>query len=363
MPRSEADGSVTGYIGVALDITARKEAEERQLLLAREVDHRAKNLLAVVQSILQLSRADNINDFVKAVRGRVMALARSHSLLSESRWAGAGLRRLIEEELAPFRSGNSQIVVAGSEVILTPAAAQAVGIALHELATNAAKHGSLSIASGRLSVTWGAGTDGLELAWEESGGPPVAGPPVENGFGTKVIIASIEGQLAGRVVLDWQPKGLRAVVSVPAAHFSRSGTAMVPSTTYPQAEQSALSPAGRHIFVVEDEPLIAMLTTQMLEEIGCVVIGPASTLTQALQIAEAEQFDIALVDRNLAGQLSDPVARRLRERNIPFAVMTGYSDSKLPLELGNIPLLPKPFVQGDLAKLVSHLLKPRRAAS
>jgi PAS domain S-box-containing protein len=126
--------------GVTIDITDRKEAEERQSLLAREVDHRAKNALAVVHAIVSLTRADNIKQFVAAVEGRIQALARAHSLLSDSRWHGANIAELIREELAPYRAPNFERVrTAGSSLSLEPSAAQALALALHELATNAAK--------------------------------------------------------------------------------------------------------------------------------------------------------------------------------------------------------------------------------
>ena len=141
--------------GVTIDITDRKEAEERQSLLAREVDHRAKNALAVVHAIVSLTRADNIKQFVAAVEGRIQALARAHSLLSDSRWHGANIAELIREELAPYRAPNFERVrISGSSLSLEPSAAQALALALHELATNAAKYGALSLPSGRVQVEW-----------------------------------------------------------------------------------------------------------------------------------------------------------------------------------------------------------------
>src|SRR5271167_2202072 len=160
--------------GVTIDITDRKEAEERQSLLAREVDHRAKNALAVVQAIVSLTRADNIKQFVAAVEGRIQALARAHSLLSESRWRGADIAELIREELAPYRAPNSDRVrISESNLSLEPSAAQALALALHELATNAAKYGALSLPSGRVQVDWELRGATLELKWTENGGPPV----------------------------------------------------------------------------------------------------------------------------------------------------------------------------------------------
>ena len=139
--------------GVTVDITERKRAEERQNLLAREVDHRAKNALALAQSIVRLTRADEVKDYVQAVEGRISALARVHTILSLSNWQGAEIGRLIEEEIAPYSTGE-QIALHGAELQLQPATAQTLALALHELVTNSAKYGALSALSGRLNIRW-----------------------------------------------------------------------------------------------------------------------------------------------------------------------------------------------------------------
>jgi PAS domain S-box-containing protein len=192
-------GRVVRMSGVTIDITDRL-AEERQELLTREVDHRAKNALAVVQSIVRLTRATTIEDYVEAVEGRIFALARAHLLLPESRWRGADLGRLVTEELAPYRTHETdKIATKGPDVRLEPATAQAVAVALHELSTNAAKYGALSVKSGRVALSWELRTGTLILKWLELGGPPVKAP-ASHGYGSKVIRAAIERQLGGRAI-------------------------------------------------------------------------------------------------------------------------------------------------------------------
>src|SRR5262249_45363932 len=149
----DATDNVVRISGVTVDITDRKEAEERQVLLAREVDHPARNALALVQSILRLTRSEDIKSYTAAVDGRIGPLARALTLLPQSRWQGADLARLLREELAPFRTdGAERIATAGPDISLEPRTAQTLALALHELSTNAAKYGSLSVASGRVAV-------------------------------------------------------------------------------------------------------------------------------------------------------------------------------------------------------------------
>src|ERR1700687_3793470 len=156
-------GRVVRISGVTVDITERKHAEERQNLLAREVDHRAKNALALAQSIVRLTRGETVNAYIRAVEGRINALARVHTILSLSSWQGAKIRKLVDEELAPYSTGD-QIVFCGSEIQLQPATAQTLALALHELVTNSAKYGALSTLSGRLSIKWAHAAGVLRVA-------------------------------------------------------------------------------------------------------------------------------------------------------------------------------------------------------
>jgi PAS domain S-box-containing protein len=209
------DGSLRGFLKIGQDVTARKAAEERQALLAREVDHRAKNALAVVQTMLRLTRAEDIPRFARAVEGRVAALARAQTLLAEVSWDGADLRALLEGELSPFLAGQ-RAVLDGAPVMLPPGVAQPIAMAVHELATNAAKHGALSAPGGQVVVGWAMEPGGqLRLRWAEGGGPPVAGPPGRRGFGSRVLEGTVAHQLGGSVRLDWHPGGLVCEMEVP----------------------------------------------------------------------------------------------------------------------------------------------------
>ena len=176
------NGRPVRVIGVATDISERKAAEARQALLMREVDHRARNALSVVQSLVRLTRAANQQEFARAVEGRVAALARAHTLLADNQWRGADLRMIVEGELADFR-GDASIVVRGPAVSLRAEAIQPLAMVVHELATNAAKHGALSTLDGQLDISWEHNAEsGLQLRWDESGGPTILCAPEITGF-------------------------------------------------------------------------------------------------------------------------------------------------------------------------------------
>lgn len=200
--------------GITLDMTERRQAEERQALLMQEVDHRAKNMLAVVLAMVRLTPMVSRDSFVQTIEGRIAALARAHTLLARSRWEGAELRQLVHEEIAPY--ANS-VNAAGPSILLVPEAAQAFAMVLHELATNAAKHGALSLPGGTVSIRWALVDDGrrLTVEWNEQGGPPITAAPTRRGFGTLVIRQNMEHQLAGKVEIVWDPEGLQVAMNVP----------------------------------------------------------------------------------------------------------------------------------------------------
>lgn len=194
---------------------ALSESADRLRLLAAEVDHRSKNMLALIQVILRHTRAATVPEYSAAVQGRVAALARAHTLLSQSRWEAADLRRLAEEELAPFRRDGDRVRLDGPVVALSSRAAQVFSMVLHELATNAAKYGALSEPGGHVLLEWIWREDEqFLLRWSESGGPSVQ-PPDHLGFGSNLIARSIGQQLQGQVHFDWRSEGLVCELVVP----------------------------------------------------------------------------------------------------------------------------------------------------
>jgi two-component system, chemotaxis family, CheB/CheR fusion protein len=213
-PVTDETGKIVGASKIARDITEQKRREQQISLLAREADHRTNNLLAVAQATVHLTHAESAADLKKAIEGRLRALANAHGMLARSRWAGADLHQLVAMELSPyFRDGDPRAQIDGPNVLLKPEMAQAVAMAVHELATNAAKYGSLSTASGRVRVQWSMqGGSKLHVSWTESGGPAVKAPGKE-GFGTRAI-ARLLGQLDGVVKFDWPGGGLTCDIVV-----------------------------------------------------------------------------------------------------------------------------------------------------
>jgi len=214
-PVKNAEGKIVGASKIARDITERKRSDEQITTLAREAEHRAKNVLATVQATVKLSQSDTVDGLKRAIEGRVQALANVHTLFIRSRWIGAELSNIAEQELAPYlQDGAARARIDGPHLVLEPNTAQAIAVVLHELATNAAKYGALSVAEGSVDVKWSRAADGLlVLRWTERGGPPVK-PPMRQGFGTRVMERMIRGSLKGKMRFDWRAEGLACEIAL-----------------------------------------------------------------------------------------------------------------------------------------------------
>jgi PAS domain S-box-containing protein len=349
----DAKDQPTHFAGVDLDITARKEAEERQLMLVRELDHRAKNLLAVVQSVLHLSHAETMPEFIASVDGRIRALSRAHDLLSETRWQSVELGRIVKEEIAPFAADPASTIRAeGPAVSLHPASAQSLALALHELVTNAVKYGALSMPQGAVALSWQLESDAVVLRWIETGGPPVRVPD-RKGFGTRVISASIEHQLRGRAVFDWHADGLQCSLTIPRSNFdaTRRVHSGRPESVPIEAEHPRVPIQGRQILLVEDEALIGIMMRDVLTDIGFAVVGPITDVARALAAAKDDDISGAILDINLDGEPIYPVADALSRRGIPFVFLTGYGADGIDRRYAHVPALEKPIEPETLRRL------------
>jgi PAS domain S-box-containing protein len=221
-PMTDESGATTGIIAGAIDITRFKEQDARIRLLMRELTHRSKNLLTVIQAIMRQTAASSTSfqDFETRFSARLQSLAGSHDLLVQEDWQGAPLGELIRSQLGHYidRVG-SQIELSGEPLQIRPDAVPHIGMAMHELATNAAKYGALSVPDGRVRISWRTAPmpDGrplCHLSWEESGGPTVA-PPSRRGFGRVVIERTVARAVHGEVTIDYAPSGLRWTLVFP----------------------------------------------------------------------------------------------------------------------------------------------------
>jgi PAS domain S-box-containing protein len=215
-PIKDEEGKIIGASKIARDIAERRRSEQQIALLAREAEHRVKNVLATVQATVHLTQSDTADGLKRAIDGRIKALANVHRLFVESRWAGAEIHTLVKDELGAYsRDGEEHVQIGGPQILLEPNAAQAIAVTLHELATNAAKYGGLSTPEGKVRVEWSRAEDGrLVLRWTETGGPPVK-PPTRQGFGTRVMESMIRGQLQGEMRLDWRAEGFACEIALP----------------------------------------------------------------------------------------------------------------------------------------------------
>jgi PAS domain S-box-containing protein len=225
-PLRDIESRIVGVTCAAVDITGRKVGEAHLRELMRELTHRSKNLLAVIQGMARQTarHSGSTESFLEQFSARLQALASSHDLLVQEGWHGASLSELVRSQLGHYIDrGRSQVAIQGPSLLLKPEAAQSLGLALHELATNAAKYGGLSVPAGRVSIDWkllpaGEG-DGIEIVWMESGGPTVE-VPQHRGFGSMVIERNLARALDAEVRLEYPPDGARCRMVIPAANLA-----------------------------------------------------------------------------------------------------------------------------------------------
>ncbi|WP_298728231.1 HWE histidine kinase domain-containing protein [uncultured Ferrovibrio sp.] len=221
-PLFDADGTITGAVNMLVDISERKQAEERKKVLIDELNHRVKNTLATVQSLaVQTFRGVGLpSEACRIFDGRLFALSKAHTLLTFSGWTNADLKTLIENILEPYSNSGNSIRLAGMPVRLTPRAAPLFAMILHELATNAAKYGALSAETGAIDIEWTTRESEtghmLQAVWQESGGPEVR-PPHRRGFGSRLIERGVAAELKGDAVIAYEPSGLRCTINIPLA--------------------------------------------------------------------------------------------------------------------------------------------------
>ena len=333
----------------------RHKADLRQKMLNEELNHRVKNILALIKSLVShpVELGHSIEDYVKSLKGRIQALSLAHDQVIRG-GGGGGLRALIDAELSPYRDSVADISLDGPDVLLDSRAFSVLALVLHELATNAAKYGALSVKDGRLSLRWERTDQGdCEIRWLERDGPRVA-KIAKPGFGSMLIGRSVPYDLGGVSEVDYAEEGARVKLRIPGRFVTWPASPAKPDlpaqvvNATPQASMRGLS-----ILVVEDQLLIAMDVQTMLAQEGAGTVETASSVKEALHSLTIFQPDIAILDVNLGNGSSLPVAQALFARGIPFVFATGYGETSLiPSELGHIPIVRKPY---DVTTLIAAL--------
>jgi PAS domain S-box-containing protein len=343
------------------DVTEKERQKEHIKLLMGEVNHRSKNLLNLIQAIARQTVKTQPEHFLEVFGERLRALSASQDVLVRSGWKAVQVGELVRSQLAHFGDEHGgRIRIDGPLVQISASASQSIGMAMHELATNAAKFGALSNETGIVSVNWSLHSDAtvrekFTMSWIESGGPPVA-KPAHRGFGSTVIDRMLRMSMGADVDVDFAPTGLVWRIGCPAASLIAIDVEPPsrPIGTAPRQDHAPVS--GRRILVVEDEPLIAMEFSQTLSEAGFVVIGPAESVARALALLAQFGCDAAVLDINLGTETSEPVARELIKLGVPFTTISGYSREQLPANMRTAPLLGKPVSPAMLIAGVKRCL-------
>ena len=369
---SEADLAAAREIQVLLtQITAKGERvqlmrhqdlvthQRQQDLMIAELNHRVKNILALIRSLSRQAKASSasLESYAIALEQRIAALAAAHDLAVSNTMAGVSLRGILTTELSPYLGEDtSQVLMNGPLVGLRADVAPMVALVLHEIVSNAAKYGALSTDDGLVRIKWKLQDETLRFEWQEFNGPEVAAPE-RHGFGRSLIEKAIPYELDGEVDLAFDKNGVRFSFSLPAENLveieAETTSKLVGSIA--KIERAA---SGKVAMLVEDNVVLAMDVMESLSRLGTERVDMASSLEAGLKLAEQGTFDFAVLDMNLRGEVSFDIAERLKARGIPFAFVTGYGSSiDLPSELGDIPILTKPIDEGTLSRCVQDLLK------
>lgn len=344
-----------------LQLRERANADLRQRMLNEELNHRVKNILAVVQSLVSQPVEPDMTpaQHVSRLRGRIRALGLAHDQAVRSDGGGL-LRALLDAELAPYRE-RCFITCTGPRIWLTGQALSVLALVVHELATNAVKYGALGQPRGRLDVAWShdAACDEWRITWRESGGPAVT-PPRSRGFGSVLLERGFPHELGGATHAHFHPGGLEMIMRLPCRHVRPAPEMETPDA--PPDSSHAVPPKENpvldaDILLVEDQFLIAMEAESAIEEINIGQVRTVASVYEAMNAISTRVPDVAILDVNLGGENSLEVARTLRARGVPFIFATGYADrTMIPPELRDVPVERKPYSARALAERIRQIV-------
>ena len=338
----------------------RTRAQEQQELLIAELNHRVRNILNLIRSLVNQSQHDasSVVDFSKIIGGRINALACAHDNITRENWAPAPLAALFETELEAYlHQKKERMTLTGPEVLIRPEAYTVLALVVHELVTNSAKYGALCDSHGSLRIDVERMRDGnLKIEWVERGGPPVK-PPTRRGFGSTIIERSIPYELKGEAALKFKLPGLEASFMIPAryiAEIEETDASQAPNQESEAKELEAqTSTLPEHVLVVEDSMIIALDTEESLKRLGIHKVSVTSSVAGALEAIKTQRPDFAILDYNLGTESSVPVASALSEAGVPFVLATGYGDMENQLdEIGAQAVLRKPYGRNEISTIL-----------
>ncbi|WP_200960785.1 HWE histidine kinase domain-containing protein [Rhizobium sp. Root708] len=351
--------------GIAEDVTETKIAVEHQGVLVAELQHRVRNILAMIRPTVVRSAdgAVDVEDYKTSLAGRLLALARVQTLLTRQANAGGSLRRILESEIGAQAHSENQYELTGPDLMLSPKAVEVLTLAFHELSTNALKYGALSVDSGKVSVTWTAlekrGKPWLAIDWVEQGAP-WRPPPTRRGFGSELIEAKIPYELRGTGTNSVEAGGAHCHIEFPFREAESILETDAPAKTRLYGGTVDITGApdltGKIVLVVEDDYYVASDTVAALRGAGAQVLGPCPTEEDALRLLEEETPTCVVLDLSLGG--GGPrfeVAHKLVKRGTPFVFLTGYDPDVIPDELAGVVRLQKPIALRDIIEAVSRL--------
>jgi PAS domain S-box-containing protein len=341
-------------LSVELSVVKAREQQIQELM--QEVNHRSQNLLGIVLAVARRTWEAAPVDFMPRFEARVQALSSSHNLLVQNKWQGADLQELAKAQLAHFGDLiGTRIVFRGAKMYIAARATQALGLVFHELATNAAKYGSLSGDLGRVDVAWHILVEGYKplfsIEWKEQGGPAVKKSGL--GFGSTVLSRMIEATLGGTAELEFLQEGLLWKLKCPLASVLEGPATNI---TLRPAPAPIPFPRGPRVLIVEDELLVAIEIEQALLRGGFATAGFAARAEAAIRMIEEHGCEAAVLDLRLADGTSLAIGEVLAKKSIPFVVLTAYSREQLPAEMKAVAYLHKPLHGDALVERLRGLL-------
>jgi PAS domain S-box-containing protein len=364
-PLLDSGGRVQRIGGLDEDITEAKLAIEHQGVLLAELQHRVRNIMAMIRSTARRSAdgAADVPEYRTLLEGRLLALARVQALLTRQANAGGTLRDIVESEVGAQAHGGGQYELVGPDVQLPPKAVEVLTLALHELATNALKYGALSVPEGRLRVEWAPfeklGRTWLAINWTEDGAPS-RGPATRRGFGSDLIEGKIPYELGGSGKISVEPEQAHCRLEFPlkGGESILETDAPSPTTIFGGTLDMSGAPdlTGRSVLVVEDDYYMASDTAAALRGAGATVLGPCPSEDATLDLLETATPTHAVLDLNLGG--GGPrfeIAHALKEHGVPFIFLTGYDPDAVPADLADVVRLQKPVSFSRIVEAVAQL--------